>query len=250
MIVYLNGVLISDDQAGIPVNDRGLLLGDGVFTTLYYDGNELECFSAHYQRLQTGLQLFQFPEIIAAEELRNACHQVLTANALGTAAVRITVTRGSGPRGILPVEDSKPTVLITATPYQRSVTTLKARISQYLCEAKPPLSSVKHLGYQLAILGRLEAASAKVDDVIFANPEGNVVCSTSANIFACIDSVWRTPPLGSGALPGIRRGKLIQQREYDQKEIRVSNITIAELLNKAESILLTNSLIGEQVTYF
>jgi branched-subunit amino acid aminotransferase/4-amino-4-deoxychorismate lyase len=101
------------------------------------------------------------------------------------------------------------------------------------------------LGYQLSILGRLEAKQKQIDDVVFVNSADEVVCSTAANIFAVIDGDIVTPPLISGCLPGIKRGQMIQQLKKEMTVI-IRPILRQELLEKAESIFLTNSLTGVQ----
>lgn len=243
MIVIVNGALVSLNKPQVLVNDRGLLLGDGIFETLYYDGQHLECYEAHWHRLQKGLSIFQIPFKLSDTTVQQQILDLLAANNLRqqTASVRITITRGIGDRGLsIPVHQS-PSWFIQVAPYQRVSSLLTLDVSIYCHPGKNALSSIKHLGYQLSILGRLEAQQKQIDDVIFVNSADEVVCSTAANIFAVIDNVIVTPPLTSGCLPGIKRGQIIQH-----KNVIIRPILRQELLEKAELIFLTNSLIGIQ----
>ncbi len=53
------------------------------------------------------------------------------------------------------------------------------------------------------------AAEANVFDVIFLNERGEVAEGARSNIFVERDGVLLTPPLASGALPGVLRASLL-----------------------------------------
>lgn len=247
MIVCFKGELVALDQACVSVSDRGLLLGDGVFETIFYDGQELECFEAHWQRLCQALTLFRISFEFSQEEVQRQIMGVVKANGLEqqSAAIRLTVTRGVGDRGLdIPIMQY-PNFFIQAIPYQRLRVTVTLGFSDYCHPGKSALSQVKHLGYQLGVLGRLEAQERGVDDVIFLNAAGHVVGTTAANLFTVVDDVIVTPPVSSGCLPGVKRAEIIQHHQVQHRPVMVRPLLPEELL-KADSVFLTNSLIGRQ----
>lgn len=251
MIVWVNGRLLPIEQAHISVKDRGFLLGDGVFETLYYDGQEIEGWQAHWQRLQHGLTLFQIPFLYSPQQIKEEIEQLIAANhyASQTLSIRITVTRGIGERGLLLPSSPQPTVVIQAVPYQRPATVIRLGFSDYRHPGSSALTSVKHLGYQLSVLGRLEARKKGVDDVIFLNPKEEVVGTTAANLFVLIHHQWVTPCLSSGCLPGTKRQEILKQSYQDGKEVIERPLTRQELREKGKAIFLTNSLMDKQVAY-
>lgn len=251
MIVWLNGYYKTTEESLIPITDRGFLLGDGIFETLYYDGHQLECLEAHLIRLKQGLDLFHIPLLYSENSLHIIILDLLLKNNLNLepAAVRITLTRGTSERGLAIAKNYKPTLLIQCFPYKRERKVLKLGISQYRHPGYSLLSKTKHLGYQLSILGRLEAQQRQLDDVIFLNSNDEVVCSTSANIFALIRRELITPPLTSGCLPGIKRGQLIKNLRSKKDKVSVRPLLHRELTEKADEIFLTNSLIDKQWAY-
>lgn len=248
MIIGLNGALVAQQEAQLSVNDRGLLLGDGVFETLYYDGQALEEFAAHWQRLQRGLSLFEIPFHGTAPMLEAQILAILAANTLThqTAFARLTITRGVGERGLAIPTHQFPTCLIQVGAYQRDVKSVTIDFSTHRHPGLSALSSVKHLGYQLQVLGRLEARNLAVDDVLFVNGAGEVVAATAANVFAFIEGVVVTPPLSSGCLPGIKRQQVIDRLSQQGQRVAERPLLPQDLFEKAESIFLTNSLIGVQ----
>lgn len=248
MKVSLNGHLIPLDSACLPLNDRGLLLGDGLFETFYFDGQKLECDKAHWQRLQKGLGLFEIPFLENFDRVGDQIMTLLAANKLigQTAAVRLTITRGSSGRGLdIPVESS-PVWLIQVSTYTRSSEAIHLAFSQHCHLGRNALSAVKHLGYQLPILGRLEARHKGVDDVLFVNGRGEVVGATAANIFVVINDAVVTPPLSSGCLPGTKRAQVITRLKAKGMQVTIRPLLWREVVEKTKAIFLTNSLIDIQ----
>lgn len=251
-IVSLNGRLVSSDETYLPLNDRGFLLGDGLFETLYYSGQQLECANAHWQRLQKGLALFEISFLKTFEFVHTQIRAVLDANGLinQTAAVRLTVTRGAGARGLqIPMQQS-PMWMIQVSPYNRSSLPVLVGFSKHCHPGKSVLSGVKHLGYQLSILGRLEARQKGMDDVLFVNKKGEVVGATAANVFAVMNNEIVTPPLSSGCLPGTKRGQVIEHLKAKGVHVIIRPLLRQEVAEEAEGMFLTNSLIDMQPVSF
>ena len=77
-----------------------------------------------------------------------------------------------------------------------------------------------------------------VDDVLLINTNGLVTESTVANVAALIGGRWYTPPLSDGLLPGILRGKLV-----DEGLLVERSLSIGEVL-AADGVALVNSVRG------
>ena len=242
MYVLLNGKILTTETATISPYDRGFLLGDGVFTTLLANEGQLKCFEAHLMRLKQATKVFSLPE--PPLDLESQILELLESNQLtkGLAAVRITITRGIGGRGIALSKTTSPTIFATATAYERPTSPLKVMISSITRHDAYPLSQIKHLGYQASILAKLEALERGFDDALMVNASGNLVCSTTGNLFLIIQGEILTPPITDGALPGIMRGKIIQQH----KGIKIKSLTMKDL-EIAEAAFVSNSLIGVQM---
>src|SRR5262245_30035584 len=63
--VYFDGRYLPRSQAFVPIDDRGFLFGDGVFTTIKLNAGSLECFEAHIARLNDNAKQLniQMPQI-------------------------------------------------------------------------------------------------------------------------------------------------------------------------------------------
>lgn len=59
--IYYNGKFCKDDEALIPLTDRGFLFGDGVFTTVRVDNGIPEFLRSHFERLAIQTKALNIP---------------------------------------------------------------------------------------------------------------------------------------------------------------------------------------------
>jgi branched-chain amino acid aminotransferase len=237
-IVWLDGTLIATADARIDPSDRGLTLGDGLFETILVRGGQGRRLPAHWTRLRQGAALLGLTVPVDDAALSEAVTAVAAANGLTDAAVRLTLTAGSGPRGLLRPETLRPTLLLTAAPLPtppfgpvRLVLAEGTRRNEH-----SPLSRIKSLNYLDSILARREAVERGADDAILLNSQGRLAEASAANLFLQLDGVWVTPPVAEGALPGTARAALIEAWQAEERPL-----TVAEL-SRATAIILSSAL--------
>lgn len=247
-MIYINGNFLPADQASVQASDRGLLLGDGLFETLLAINGRAMFLKEHWQRMNNGLAILNIPPPFDYPALENIVEQLLIKNQLmsGNATLRLTITRGAGPRGVLPAGNFSPNYFMTASVYSPNpINSFKTIFSSIRRNEYSPTTKLKSINYLDNILARLEADKAGVHDALFLNTQGNVTESTAANIFLVHNQTVFTPPVADGLIPGIIRAVVIDI--CSQLNIPVKEISITpEALLAAEEVFLTNSLIGIQ----
>ena len=203
MNLWLNGHLRDAGTARIAPSDRGFLLGDGVFETIRATAGRPRHLGHHLARLRHGAAVLAIPVPWPDEQLAEAIGQVAGA---ADQAVRVTLSRGPGGRGVSPPPDTHPTLLITAAPLPPPGGPLNAVLATTTRRNEhSPLSRIKSLNYLDSILARAEAAQAGADEAILLNTAGRVAEAAAGNLFVLHGGTWRTPPVTEGALPGIAR---------------------------------------------
>lgn len=247
-MIYLNGNFISDYDAKLEHNDRGFLLSDGIFETMRcYEGVILS-LSDHYARLKTSADFLEIPFLMTLEELDAITKSLLEKNGLmeKDASLRVTLTRGVGPRGILPPANVKPTLMITAFLFlTHESKPLKAVISTIRRNESSPLSNIKSLCYLDNVLARRDAVKRGADECIFLNTVGHVTCASVANVFLITSKGIITPRLEDGVLPGITRKTVIEVCRSNNIPVFEETISEADLMN-AKEVFFTNRLIEIQ----
>lgn len=209
MKIWLNGEILPADRPAVLPGDRGFLLGDGLFETIRVAGGAARRLDAHLARLERGADVIglPLPDLDAAA----AIAATMAANGLADGVARLTVTRGAGPRGVLPPETPAPTVTIAAAPLPaappapaRCIVARSTRRNEH-----SPLSGIKSLNYLDNIIARREAAARAADEALLLNTTGRLAEATIANLFIVLDGALLTPRTADGALAGVMRAELI-----------------------------------------
>jgi len=76
------------------------------------------------------------------------------------------------------------------------------------------------------------------DDVVLCNERGELTETTIANLALKLDGCWWTPPESSGCLPGVERGRLVDDGVLRERVLRPSDLAAAG------GIAVVNSLRG------
>jgi branched-chain amino acid aminotransferase len=240
-MIYLNGAIVPPDFARIDPADRGFTLADGLFETLRaYRGKPFR-LADHLERLSQGAEALGIPLLFDVPAIAEAVIAVLEANRLGDAAIRITLTRGIGPRGLAPPMDVKPTLLISATPYVPLSDVCSAAVVGIRRNEGSPLSRMKSLAYLDNVLAAAAAVALQAEEAILLNNAGRVAGAARANLFAVIAGKLVTPPPSDGVLPGIARRVVLELAEASRLPAEEASLSLADLA-AAREIFLTNSL--------
>jgi len=226
--------------------DRGLTLGDGVFDTALARRGRVVFEAAHVGRLAAATAALGFP--VAPERIADAM-RALAARAGGAhplAAIRTTVTRGSGPRGLSPPAEPRPVLWASAAPVGPALAfaPLTLHPTEIRRNETSPAAQLKTLGYLDAVLAAGAARAAGFDEALFRNTRGHVACAGTANLFAVIDGGLVTPPLSDGVLPGILRAEVLSGCA-PRLGVSVAERSFGlDALRRAEAVFVTNSLRG------
>ena len=228
-IAYLDGRWGQPSDLAIPLNDRGLLLADGLFETLLVEKGLPLLLEAHLARWRDSAELLGLPAPPGADQLRPLINESVRRSGIATAALRLNWSRGSNGRGLdLPAPretggEGRFWMQLTATrPRFNPLTAVISSSEQRL--AGSLLSRCKTFSYGSAIQARREARSRGAEDALLPSSSGGLCCGTSANLLVRRRHTWLTPPLASGCLPGTVRGEALA-RGLAQESV----LTLAEL---------------------
>jgi aminodeoxychorismate lyase len=247
MIVFLNGKFLPAADAVVPLNDRGFLLGDGLFETMRVaNGKPFRC-AQHLERLTRGADFLKIKLPFTPKEIQKFAGELIEQNKLSEAILRVTLTRGAGARDYSPKNSGPPTLALTLhplppvnadEPVQWSLVTSSFRIP-----AGDALASFKTTSKILNVLARAEAEEQGADEALLLNANGEVAETAGGNIFWVYQDKICTVPTGRGVLPGITRAVVL---ELCQSLGLATNqhVIKPEQLRNAEGIFVTQSALG------
>ncbi|WP_018150029.1 aminodeoxychorismate lyase [Leeia oryzae] len=245
MRTLVNGV--STDQ--ISVADRGFMYGDGVFRTLKAVQGRLASWSRHYDKLASDAARLGIPcpDVSVWE---GDIRQLMQSEAeLQDCVVKLTLTRGIGPRGYAVPAECTPTRVVQLSPLIPPDAALYADgclvgVSNVVMGSQPQLAGIKHLNRLENVLARTAMAGTGFFDALMLDEHGWVIEGIQTNVLLEMrDGRWLTPDLQRCGVAGITRDLIMQNARAQGVEILVSKVSMTDI-HAASHIWLTNSLIG------
>jgi branched-subunit amino acid aminotransferase/4-amino-4-deoxychorismate lyase len=243
MIVWANGELVEAAALRIAPDDRGFLLGDGVFDTFgVRDGAPL-WLDAHLARLRASAAVFGIPVPFTDDEIETAARTLAAGNGVTRGAGRLTLSRGAGQRGLLPPDPARPFALLAVAPAPAPVGPLRVLLSDIVRSSTALSSRWKTLSYIDNVEARRRASIRGCGEALLLNERGEIACASAANVFWIEGETLFTPSLDCGVLAGVTRARLLQIAKSKGVDAREGRFGL-DALRTADALFLTNSVAG------
>jgi len=241
-VVYLNGQVVPAAEARVSVFDTGFLHGASVFTTLLGHNGRPFRLDRHLARLRAGAAKIGLEHPATDDQLADAVGQVLQANAIAEARIRVTLTPGAV--GAAPA----PTTLVTAVAarndprwYTRGLGVIVSGVRQYEGD---PTAGVKTGCYLARVMARHAAAVVGADEALWLTVSGRLAEACYCNVFCVRGGRVATPPLDTPVLPGVVRQAVLELCEKLDLPAGDDEPITGEDLLAAEEVFLTSSVAG------
>ncbi|OWY72644.1 hypothetical protein B7486_06935 [cyanobacterium TDX16] len=254
--VFLNGKIVPASEARVSVFDAGFTHAAGLFETMRAYGGKVMRLDAHLLRLMHSASTLeiQMPAAMeaavpsATDDLRQGIADVLSANELTNARLRLVMTPGDIPRpGQDPEHRASPTVLVTASPVQPYPEQLYTRgmrvcISPYKQNRHDPLAGHKTLAYLPRLLAMKDAADRQCQEALWFTAENRLAEGSICNVFVVMGDRVLTPPVDTPVLPGVVRASIIEVCHANDIQIEEAPIDI-NMLMEAQEVFLTGTVL-------
>ncbi len=218
--IWMNGELVAWDDAKVHVLSHSLHYGMGVFegirTYATEDGPAVFRLTDHIKRLHNSAKILNMPMPYSVAEIVEACKLVVRDSGLPECYVRPIAYFGYGEIG-LSVADCITEMAIAVWPWgaylgdealTKGVSLKISSWARHDHNILPPASKTTG-NYANSTLAKMEAINAGYDEAIMLNRAGLVSECTGENLFVATEDRLITPPLSSGALPGITQDSVI-----------------------------------------
>ena len=241
--IYLNGNIVSEEDAKISVFDHGYLYGDGVFEGIRAYNGRVFKLDEHIERLYNSAKAIMLKIPIDEEEMKESILETIRANKLQDAYIRVIISRGQGDLGLDPTKCKNPNVVIIAAAiqlypqelYEKGLKIGTVPTRRNISEALNP--RIKSLNYLNNIMAKIEAVNLGMPEAIMLTTDGYVAECTGDNIFIISDGKLYTPPIHMGILKGITRDTVMELAEKMGLEIKEEVFTRYDLFTAEECFL-------------
>lgn len=249
MKIWINGSIVDESSARVPVTDHGLLYGDGVFEGMRVIEGRVFRIAQHLARLEFGAKVLALTLPHSLPEIRQIVEDTVRAFGEREAYIRLLVTRGVGPLGVDPTTCPRASlVCIVATIKLFSEEQRERGLDMITSSYRRPAADVldvrvKSLNYLNSVLPKLEARQRGADEALLLNPRGHIAEAAVANVFALRGRTLMTPPASDGCLEGINRAAVMELARGLELEVVERSMGRADLF-AADEVFLTGSGAG------
>lgn len=229
---------------GLPIHDRGLAYGDGLFETILVVGGQPALLDRHLHRLELGCQRLSIPCVLS-----DVRHQLgAFSGVLGEGVAKLIVSRGEGMRGYASPDPCQPRVILLGAPapsYPKVNAELGVRLFPCMTRLaiQPALAGLKHLNRLEQVLARAEWQDARFAEGLMRDTSGRVIEGVFSNLFMAKAGVLLTPSLERCGVSGVMRAEILAQALESNIPTQECDISL-EQLRAADEVFVCNSLYG------
>ncbi|HVF39337.1 MAG TPA: aminotransferase class IV [Gemmatimonadaceae bacterium] len=241
-IVYFDGRYLQKTDVKVSPDDRGFLLGDGVYeVAAAYNGNFV-ALDRHLDRLRRSLTEARIDSSVA-DPLESVFQELLERNGFsdeGKAMVYLQVTRGAAPRThAFPKKPVRPTVYAYATPFPDMGDLTKGVGAITRPDLRWSRCDVKAISLMANCLANQEAKESGAFEAILIR-DGIALEGTHTSFFGVVDGVVRTAPLSNLILPGVTREIVIDACNRAGIVLREEAMDV-DTVERAEELFITGT---------
>lgn len=246
-IGYYNGKTGPIEEMTIPMNDRVVYFGDGVYDATYAVNHVIFAIEDHIDRFYRSFAKLEIPFAMSKQELADVLQglvdQVDDSDSL---MVYWQTTRGTGMRSHAFPEKDAANLLVTIrpvplTPIDKTLKLITVEDTRFLhCD-------IKTLNLIPSVMAAQRAKEAGCEEAVFHRGDTVTECAHS-NVSIIQNGAFRTAPLNNLILPGTARKHLVELAQEVGMAVNEKPFTVAELMDADEVIVHSSGTLCNAAT--
>ncbi|KQL43418.1 hypothetical protein AN963_28585 [Brevibacillus choshinensis] len=240
-LAYFNERYVRLDEPVLPVEERGLQFGDGVYEMIRLYRGVPFTLKEHLVRLEQSAQSVMLVLPKTVEEIAAVVLAGIEKTGIGEGTVYIQVTRGTAPRNHLFPEGVPSNLYIIwkeGVPVLEKERTEGVRVFTFPDE-RWNNCYIKSICLLPNILAKEKARQKGGHEAIFIR-DNEVKEGTSTNLFIVKDGVFKTPITDQSILNGITRQKIIQILKGHDIPVLETRLTMEDI-EVADEVMITST---------
>lgn len=249
-LININGDVKPGDVPVITLNNRAFHYGDGLFESLRIVDGKVCFVDAHWARSESGAALLRIdlPKGLDRNSFERYIGDLAKRCGLSSARCRFTLFRG-GDGQYSPTENTGQfTMEVNAMEHPYHSLNDQGLMVDIWPEMRKPINDLarhKTLNCQYYIMGALWAKQRGLDDCLLQNERGNIIESSSGNLFIVSNGVLYTPSLSDGCVGGVMRAQVVNLALANNIKVYECSLNPQNLL-AADELFFTNAVRGIQ----
>ncbi len=241
-IAYYNGDFCEYSDIRIPLSDRSIFFGDGIYDAAIGRCGGIFLEKEHFARFFGNARRLNLPLSFDEKILKKILSDLISKSGLSEYFLYFQLTRRAPKRAHSALSSESSSLLVTIKEHRanssRPLRLITAEdIRYYMCD-------IKTLNLLPAVIVSTDAERCGCDEAVFIR-DGIVTECAHSNIFIVKNGVLYTHPKGRLILPGITRGKILNLCDSIKIPHRETAFTKCELMTADEVIVSSTSRLCE-----
>lgn len=238
---YYNGKIGPLAEMTVPMFDRALYFGDGIYEATCVANGVPFALDDHLDRMYNSLRLLEIPFTMERDEVKAELQKVIdAAEPTPVQFLYWQISRGNAMRNHpFPAKDVKPSLLIYVKPHKMKDLSIPYNLIS-MEDIRFKLCNIKTLNLIPSVLANQRAVEAGCDEAVLHRGSRVTECAHS-NILMLKDGVLRTAPLDELILPGVTRKHLLALAKEQGIPVDERPFSMVELMNADEAIVSSSS---------
>lgn len=238
-LAYYNGKISRFEDTKIPLSDRAVFFGDGIYDAALSVNGHIVWENDHIERFFNNANALFSDVNLSKEELGKILRDVINKSNLKTAFLYFQLSRDLPKRAHSAKGSTGSNLLITAEDFALHDPSKKLSLITYP-DKRYRYCNIKTLNLLPSVIAATEADRAECDEAVFIR-DGIVTECSRSNVFIAKDGVLKTHPTTELILPGIARKKVIEASERLGIKVVEEPFAKEEMLSSDEVIITSTT---------
>ncbi|MES3006416.1 MAG: aminodeoxychorismate lyase [Pseudomonadota bacterium] len=234
-------------QNSLPVSDRAVQYGDGLFETVKIRGRTPVFWDRHLIRLKQSCARLRLP--CDFQLLESEVHQMLDSidSDHQNSILKIIVSRGSGGRGYTPPATPSVTRIVQLHSFpagyeKHAIDGVRTLQCRHPLSKNNALAGMKHLNRLDQVIASMELTD-DAEEGLMGDGSGLLIEGIKTNVFLIHDGRIITPALTESGVAGIMREVLLEHFATMAIAVEIRQVRFTELCEASE-LFVCNSVLG------
>lgn len=242
---YYNGQIGNIEDMKIPITDRAIYFGDGVYDAVMCRNNIPYLLDIHIDRLFLNCERLDIKIPYSKEQIKDIIWELVKRVDAEEKFVYFHISRGSAIREH-EYEGLEGNLLITVT--KRETGDIKKPMKTCLVrDIRYELCDIKTLNLLPSVLSAQASKNQSCDEAIMYRNELFVTEGSHSNVSILKNGALITAPKSKYILPGVTRAHIIEIARENNIPIEERQYSINELINADEIIISSSSKLAKKV---
>ena len=239
-IGYYNGEYGPIEEMKVPMNDRAVYFGDGVYEAMLVKNRVIFSLEEHLDRFWRSFQALQIPFAMSREELTAELYKMVDKMDMDDPMVLYWQTsRGTAPMSHVFPKNGKANLMITVKPFvMKNMKTFRHRLLT-VEDTRFFHCDIKTLNLVPNVMAAQAAEEAGCTEAVFHRGD-RVTEGAHSNVSILKNGVLKTAPLDNLILPGVTRKHILELAPQCGIPVLEEPFTLEELMD-ADEVLVTSS---------